>query len=108
MPAKEQRTKIQDKKESCVRAAGLGGAMAAASLCVRSDLFEHARGLTQRKIDRWLSQLEIVHDRGHDRSHLGYFLQPLLEVSLSAFLRTGHLNNWREPWPFTGCRKLLT
>ena len=40
VPAKEQRTKIQDKKESCVRAAGLGSAMAmaAASLCVRSDL----------------------------------------------------------------------
>ena len=39
VPAKEgQRTKVQDKKESCVRAAGLGSAMAAASLCVRSDL----------------------------------------------------------------------
>ena len=38
VPAKEQRTKIQDKKESCVRAAVLGSAMAAASLCVRSDL----------------------------------------------------------------------
>ena len=39
VPAKAgQRTKVQDKKESCVRAAGLGSAMAAASLCVRSDL----------------------------------------------------------------------
>ena len=39
VPAKEgQRTKAQDKKESCVRVAGLWSAMAAASLCVRSDL----------------------------------------------------------------------
>ena len=39
VPAKEgQRTKVQEKKESCVRAAGFGSAMAAASLCVRSDL----------------------------------------------------------------------
>ena len=39
VPAKEgQRTMVQDKKESCVRAAGSGNAMAAASLCVRSDL----------------------------------------------------------------------
>jgi hypothetical protein len=39
VPAKEgQRTKVQDKKESCVRAARLGSAMAAAPLCVRSDL----------------------------------------------------------------------
>ena len=38
VPAKEgQRTKVQDKKESCVRAVGLGSAMAAASLCLRSD-----------------------------------------------------------------------
>ena len=39
VPAKEgQRTKVQDKKESRVRTAGLGSAMATASLCVRSDL----------------------------------------------------------------------
>ena len=39
MPVKErQRTKVQDKKESCVCAARLGSAIAAASRCVRSDL----------------------------------------------------------------------
>jgi len=39
VPAKEgQRTEVQDKKESCARATGLGSTMAVASLCVRSDL----------------------------------------------------------------------
>ena len=45
IPAREgQRTKAQDKKEGCMRAAGLGSAMVAASLCVRSDLSNASPG----------------------------------------------------------------
>ena len=42
----------------------------------------------------------------NDDTSMGCILQPLLEVFLSAFLRTGHWHIW---WgPFTSCRKLCT
>ena len=49
VPAKEgQRTKVQDKKESCARAEGLGSTMAAASLCVRAAEALPCRGPHQQ------------------------------------------------------------